>query len=153
MSFDKNNSGDLLSLKNEVSLDPVGVGYQPITNTIVLLNLLNDSVNNPGSEVSTARNFSGFDLLESCLLSSGEYDVVVDSSNKIALIQTLFNLEDQSIPIRFKNELLNIFTSGLAPTIRAGIIAEATSKLSRAEVLFGDDTIINKQDWTAARDS
>jgi len=146
------NAANLLALKNEVINDPLAIGYAG-NNTQGLLDLLNLPANNPGGESSTNRIFTGFDLLESCTTSNAEYDAAVNTPLRILLVESLVRLNEESVPVRFKNELMGVFSNALAPTIRAAIIAEATGPQSRAEVLFGDDVIIIPFDLTLAGES
>ena len=52
MAFDVNNPADLLALKNEVNLDPIGMGYDPTGPTQPLLKLLNDPSENIGGDTA-----------------------------------------------------------------------------------------------------
>lgn len=153
MAFDRTNSADLTALKDEVANDPISMGYQPVENTNDLLNLLNGPDNNVGGETSTERDFSGHDLLEICAANESEYLAVITSDLRSAFVQSIFAIGPEPVPARFKNEIMGLFSIANAPTIRAAIIAETTGLMSRAEVLFGDDTHITKRDWAAARDS
>ena len=150
MPFDIKNPADLSALKNEVTNDPVSIGYQPVENTNELLKLLNDPANNTGSESAAGRVLSGVNLLEICMRHPIDFDASINTASKRVFIQGLFAQEE--ITKSFKEELVG--PSGLFPSgdIRDDIISEVQGKLSRAEVLFGEDTVINKRDWARARD-
>ena len=103
---------------------------------------------------STARTISGFDLLEAMMADKAEYTTAVTTASQQTLIVTLVELYERDIPTRFQQELISltgVFNATVAPTIRNAIIAEATGPQSMSEILFGDDTVITKRDWVAAR--
>ena len=150
MSFDVNDASNLLALKNEVNLDPLGVGYAAVIDTThLLLEKLNSPANNPGAEEGSAP------MTAEALLNV-LFDETVSSQDqfKIDLMFSAANsLSEDLSKFRIKSR-------GLSPAI-ATAIDNITRPLSRAEALFAVDdangvkefvTIANT-DWAAARDS
>ena len=162
MSFDRDKPAKLLELKTEVQTDPatIPMGYDQNNVAVGVLGLINDPASNTGNENSTARDFTGDDLLHALTISpaaAAEYPVAVDTVLKQMAVESLVNYRSQVLPVKFKDLLIHdtagIFNDTDGPIIKAAIIVEATGPKSRAEVLWGDDTVITKQDWFASKDS
>ena len=156
MSFDRTNPTHLAELKAEVQTDPVTMGYD-VNNIHDIRNKINTPSSNVGNDNRTDAEFTGDDLLASIAVNPSEYAVVVSAHTQSAIrttfVEALIARQDGLIPKRFHATILAIFTAANASTIRTAMIAHATSPISRAEVLWGNDTQISKQDWYAARDS
>lgn len=149
MAFDRNNTADLIALRDEELNDPINMGYLAVDGiTNETLSLFNQSANNVGLE-------TGEDFLNS------------ETFLKILFAENI-NSQDQ-----FKLQLLFIASNGLSDDVssfKSSIsalsislsdeITANTRLLSRAEVLFGvvdsngsmEKVVISKQDWIAARD-
>ena len=153
MPFDRNDPADLLALKNEVELDPIAMGYAAVVDqTTQLLKLLNDPASNVGGDTAQG------DLTPRVLweLAAANPDDFTPhgqfSEGDQFVMQQLFeisnNLDDD---LNWARSLIsNIFPANDG----FRIALEALSKpLSRAEVLFGEDTVLSREDWLAARDS
>lgn len=150
MAFNRDNPADLLALKNEVTLDPIGMGYASVVGqTNLLLDLINNSVNN----VSPS---DGPDTVTAQKLLSAIFEEPVSSQDQFK-IQLLFELADgaDSDLSGFKTNIADL-SAGLATAVSTII-----KPLSRAEVLFSnidangitETVILTRADWSAARDS
>lgn len=150
MSFDINNAADLLTLKNEVNNDPIGMGYDPSGNTPSILSLLNDPSKNVGGE-TTGKTLTVKLLLDAIepgdLTIGGQFSqgklewlkMVVESSTDINSV-----IESQRVKIT------NLFQ---AQDVTRTMLEAQSRTLSRAEVIFSENTNISRTDWIAARDS
>ena len=149
MAFNRNDPADLLSLKTEVNTDPISMGYNPTGPTVLLLKLLNDPDNNVEVPKPTAnRPFDVLAMLDA--LDPQDYDLqqtVVGAPNYVHTLAEISTYRDIS---PYKAKFRSMF-----PAFSATVTAlDAQSvDLSRAEVLFGQGTVLSDQDWFAARDS
>lgn len=149
MAFDRNNTAHLVALRDEESLDPIGMGYAATGgNTQQTLDLFNLSSNNVGLEIDPAA------LLADDLIGI-MFDIAVNSQDQF-VIQSLLEITSSEITdiSRFRAQLSNL-SVGFATAI-----TNHTRQLSRMDVLFGivdsngvhETVIISKDDWFAARD-
>ena len=144
MSFDKENPAHLAVLKAEEATDPIGMGYAAANNTTWTLNLFNDSDNNVGGETAN-RIFDSAAMLDA--LEPTEFEAQQTSAGAAEYTSTLAaygNIENYKVKWR------GMFAAN-SDTVVA--LDAQTSPLSRAEVLFGQGTVISRDDWFAARDS
>ena len=144
MSFDQNNPVHLAALQTEESADPIGMGYAAANNTNGTLNLFNDSDNNVGGETAN-RIFDSAAMLDA--LEPTEFEAQQTSAGAAEYTSTLAaygNIENYKVKWR------GMFAAN-SDTVVA--LDAQTSPLSRAEVLFGQGTVISKSDWITARDS
>ncbi len=157
MPFNRKDLADLTALRDEVLNNAAHYG-DPGTTPAVLAKLNTRSsdptvVRTPAN--SNARDFDGLDLAKAVMADPTEFAArMADPASKL-LIETLVSLQSQRIPTKFKSELVGgggVFNNTDAPTIRGAIVAEATGPQSMAEVMFGDDTNISRDDWFKARD-
>jgi hypothetical protein len=151
MAFDRNDPADLAALKSEVETDPIGMGYAAqLSNTAQLLKLLNEPANNVGGETGN-RVFDYAALLDA--LDPNELDAQQTEGGAGDYIVALMALSGagrvQDLE-PWKQKFRGMFSANGA-TVTA--LDAQTSPLSRAEVLFGQGTIITREDWFAARDS
>lgn len=150
MAFDLNNPADLAALKSEINTDPLNIGYAAQTSTQQILNLLNDRVNNPGGE-TTGETLTPRLLLN--VIDPGDLTVGGQFAQgdlewlKLLIETTQFIDDDLSA---FETKIRSLFP-GNSTTI-TNLDAQIRS-LSRAEVLFGNGTVISRADYLAARDS
>lgn len=148
MAFDRANPAHLATLKNEVLTDPIGMGYNPAGNDQQLLTLLNDPDNNVGGETA-ARDFD----LSAMLDALDPENLPAQQTNARAgdycmlLAQAYMLTGDISM---YKARWRSMFAAN-STTVTA--LDAQTAPLSRAEVLFGQGTILVREDWYAARDS
>ena len=147
MAFDRNNPVDLLALKNEVNLDPLGMGYDPLGINQPLLDLLNLPANNLGLE-------TGPDLVTANRLLRAIFPEAISAQDQFK-IQLAFEISagpDSSL------EDIKDLIGGLSTGLQAAVDGVIRS-LSRAEVLFSaslttyEPVIITLNDWFAARES
>lgn len=147
MAFDNTNPTDLLALQTEVNTDPIGMDYAAVVDqTNLLLKLLNDPANNVGGETA-ARPFDVYAMLDA--LDPADYDAqqtVTGAPNYVHTLVELAGFSDISI---YKTKFRSLFAANSA-TVTA--LDAQTSPLSRAEVLFGQGTLLTRDDWAAARD-
>lgn len=148
MAFDRTDPADLLALKNEVNNDPIGMGYAAIVDqTALLLKLLNDPDNNVNNDTA-ARDFTAQALLDA--LDPRELDSAQTEGGAAQYAHMLIELAAYSDISSYKTKFRGMF-AGNSATVTA--LDAQTKDLSRAEVLFGTDTTISRDDWIAARDS
>jgi len=155
--FDRTNPTQLAAMVSELTLDPVAVGYaDPVSRgaTAELAGLL--AAADPAGAVHAVASFNGEDLLASLTASAAEYNAVIDGFATAAqvparklFIGRMLDYGATPIPKRFHATLGQIFSLAGAPTIRAAILAELNGPMSRAEALFGDDTVVTRQDMQA----
>lgn len=149
MAFDRTDPADLAALKSEVEVDPIGMGYAAVIDkTKDLLELLNEPANNVGGETA-ARVFDVFAMLDAFDPTDLDDNQTVNgAANYVHILVELWNAERSITAYKDK------FRSCFAPTSATVVALDAqNAALSRAEVLFGQGTIITKDDWFAARDS
>jgi hypothetical protein len=150
MAFDRLNPEHLATLKTEAETDPIEMGYSGTNSTIQLLNLFNNPINNVGGEV-VGEMFTPKLMLDVIvpddLTPGGQF-----TQGELEWIKMLFesssSLGDDLDA--FRTKFRGLFP-GNAQTV-ANLDARVR-RLSRAEVLFGEDTVISRDDWFAARDS
>lgn len=148
MAFDINDPADKLALKNEVNNDPLSLGYNPDANVNTLLGLLNDASKNTGGETANQKLTPRI-LLAQVVLSDYDSNQVTDGERRY--IEAFFNRQNLDEEIEeFREKIRDAFK--VNSTTVANIDA-LVRPLSRAEVLFGAETVISKADWIAARDS
>lgn len=150
MAFNRENPTHLATLKTEVNADPTGMDYaaaQGETKVILAklndpdLNVGNDTINRPTEELDIPDIAAVIDETEYASLS--EFDKI--------WVQMLINQPADVMLKPFQSKFVEVFPNGSA-TLTA-VLALRQKDASRAEVLFGVNTEISKQDWFAARDS
>ena len=150
MAFDRTDPADLLALKTEVNTDPVSMGYDPLGPTQAILKLLNDpSLNQtPPPDNTVSRTFDASALMEA--LDPNDYDSPQAGTKAAEYSHMLIELAAYSDISAYKTKWRSQF-AGNSATVTA-LDAQVTD-LSRAESLFGQGTVISRDDWIAARDS
>ena len=141
--FDRNDPAQVLALYEEWTLDPAGVGYSAVSNTVQLLNLTNEPENNPGGETG-GRPFTPESLMDA--LDPTDYDspqTVVGAPNYVHTLIELGNYSDIT-PYKAKLELMFAANSATVVALEAQIVL-----LSRADVLWGHETNITRDDYSA----
>jgi hypothetical protein len=150
MAFDVTDAADLAALKTEVNTDPIGMGYDPTGPTATLLKLLNDpSLNKtPAPDNTASRPFDALGLMDA--LDPSDYDSPQAGTKAAEYTHMLLELAAYSDISTYKTKWRSQF-AGNSATVTALDAQEAD--LSRAESLFGQGTVISRDDWTTARDS
>lgn len=149
MAFDRTNQAHLNALLSEVTNDPLAIGYNPTGGTTPLLNLLNDPSSNVGGETTGERLTAG-SLLDA--IGTSPDDASVDAQFSDGLQFFLNRLLEQDLDTDLEKYRVQIQSSMQANNpIRTALEAQSRT-MSRAEVLFGVDTFISRDDWIAARD-
>ena len=139
MSFDITNDLHLQELQSEVNVDPIGMGYAalPSTDTKKLLEALNESSSNVGGETA------GAIFNHATLLATWEPKGVLNEM--LPWIESLVKDpgDISSYEAKYRAD---------CGTLSLTALDAVTLPQSRAEVLWGQGTIITKDDWFAARD-
>ena len=140
MAFDNTNQADLTALNNEVFIDPITMGYvnAPIEKTKELMKYLNDPSNNVNGDVAGAATFT-----HDALMATWEPKGVLNEI--LPWIQAL-TLEGNPEPYKDK------YLANCGPDSTAAYNA-LVQPLSRAEVLWGQNTVLTEEDWFLARDN
>jgi hypothetical protein len=139
MAFDITDPADLQELNDEVYIDPITMGYvnAPIEKTKELLEYLNDPAKNVGGEVAGSATFTHEVLMQTWYPKGATNEI-------LPWIEALCNEADPS-------PYLTKYLTDCGPDSTAAYDA-IVQPLSRAEVLWGQDTVITENDWFAARD-
>lgn len=155
MAFDKTNASDLASLKDEVQSDPEGVGYAAVVEqTSLLLDLLNLPENNPQASDEVNVPFDEFLIIDAIdEINAGEYDALTGRDKTIvdAIIQSGISTPNVLKFGPVKKLFRRAFGTG--STTWGNVKDDRKRQASRAEALFGRDTVLSREDWFAARDS
>ena len=140
MAFDNTDQADLTALNNEVFIDPITMGYvnAPIEKTKELLKYLNEPEKNVGGETAGSATFTHEVLMETWAPKGA-------LNESVPWIEALTREDD---PEPYKDRYL----ADCGPDSLAAYNA-LVQPLSRAEVLFGQGTVITEQDWFLARDN
>ena len=161
MSFDRTNPDDLLALKNEVTLDPLTLGYVPdITQEGVLdvINLTRQTitVSKPAISAAAVRAAVTLQAYDNLLADRQEWLRWITGSNGV-------NEESLIVTQDLRDRLTGVLGGSVTgDSIWAAADDEIMEPImlalididgSRAEQLFGFGTIISRDDWLAARDS
>ncbi len=174
MAFDRTDPADLLALKNEVNNDPEGLGYAAVVNvTADLLNLLNLPENNPQVNDTVNVPFDEFPIIDALdEIDNDEYKALqgVHKTNIDSIIRVGVARSDPNAGggVSYFGSVKRLFRkafNNLDPALIDPVPANNQSKTwlavkddrarqaSRAEALFGRDTVLSREDWFAARDS
>ena len=154
MAFDINDSADLLALKNEVNNDPLSLGYNPasgdVTNIINIINTKSYTVSKPKISAADIRSATTYDAYNNLSIDEQEWIRWMTGSNG-------FDQENVTVTQDLRDRLTDgtnsIWAAGDRTAMNAAMLALIDVSGSRAEVLFGYGTVINKNDYAAARDS
>lgn len=168
MPFDRTDPVQLAALKSEFQNDPVGQGYLSPVNYFasggvreLLIAIKRDDA---GGATATRSNLTVEDILEAITANPAEYAVVVtnhaQADSRQRFVDNLLRWYgpqmtpqgpvSNPIPARFFNELNALFSLAQAPNIRGALIAEMSGPIRREEALFGDDTVLSRDDVRAA---
>ena len=140
MAFDNTDQADLTALNTEVFTDPIAMGYvnAPIEKTKELLKYLNDADKNVGGETAGSATFT-----HEVLMATWEPKGALNEMTP--WIQAL-TLEGDPEPYRDKY----LANCGFDSTAAYNALVQP---LSRAEVLWGQETVLTEEDWFLARDN
>jgi hypothetical protein len=135
--FDRTDPADLQALQTEVNTDPISMGYAAVVDkTKELLDLLNNPSNNVGGETA------GAEFTHEVLMQTWEPKGTLNEH--LPWIEALTREAD---PRPYES----IYRANASPASITALDALIVP-LSRAEVLFGQGTVITEADWFAARD-
>ena len=153
MAFDRDNPTDLATLKNEVSGDPAAMDYAGKAaggqNTDDLLRMLNTASENVGGE-NINRPTEELDIPDLAeVIDSSEYAALSEYDKE--WVKMFIDRPAAELLKPYQAKFLAIFGAGSAT--RTAALALRSKPATRAEVLFGVNTVISRQDWFAARDS
>ncbi len=146
MAFDRTDAAQVAQLKSEIVTDPLSMGYD-IDAANAGLKLINDPANNLGGE-TTAEMLTVSMLLD--VMDIGDFDSNQVSDGERRFIESFINRDLNQDIDRWKAKIQAAFK---ANSTTSDAIDALVRPLSRAEVLFGNDTSLVKEDWFAARDS
>lgn len=149
MAFDRNNDAHLLALQTEVNTDPLGMGYDLNSNETQLLKLLNDPANNVGGETGV-REFDYTAMLDALVVADFNANQVIAGAPEMTAMLVEMSIQGEDISA-WKTKWQALF-DGIPGSNTSVMLDAQTRLLSRAEVLFGIDTHISRDDWHAARD-
>jgi len=149
MAFSIENPTNLATLKNEIISDPINMGYNVDITQVGIIDKLNSSASNVGGE-NINKNVEDIDIPEiSAVIDATEYGTL--NAYDRQWIQMFINRPINELITPYKAKLLSIFPSGT--TTRTAMLALLPKPATRAEILFGVNTIITRDDWITARDS
>jgi len=154
MTFDRTDPADLLALKNEVNNDPEGVGYDDVvTYTAGLLALLNSEAANPQVNDMVGIPFDVFPMIDVIdEINQSEYNGLSDL--KKVRVNAIINAGICYPDLTFGHAKKAFKAAFGSSSVTWGNVKDdRLQHSSRAEVLFGYNTVISEQDWFAARDS
>jgi len=154
MAFDRSKPAHLLALKNEVANDPESVGYAAVAGqTQPALDLLNIETNNPQVADTTPVPFDVFPMIDAIdEIVQSEYNAL-STVKKVKVDAIIYAATND--PLATFGSVKQLFKNAFGST-SATWLAVKNDRLrhaSRAEKLFGYDTIISRDDWFAARNS
>ena len=146
MAFDRSSAADKAALKSEVETDPIAMGY-PLPQPAQIIKLINDPADNVGGETTTDELTVAL-LLDVVDMADFDHPAVSDGERRF--IESFLNRELGENIDRWRVKIRSAFqaNSGTSQAINALV-----RPLSRAEVLFGEGTVLVREDWFAARDS
>ena len=138
MTYNVNSHDDKVALRTEITTDPISMGYAglPYSDTKKLTKFINDAENNAGGE-SAGHLFS-----HSVLMDTWEPKGV--QNEMLPWIQQLISEERSDISRHEAKYRANCGAGSLA-ALDAVIV-----QLSRAEVLFGQGTVLSSTDITSS---
>jgi hypothetical protein len=148
MPFDINDQADLTALKAEQDNDPVAMGYV-LTNTVDSVDKINDINQNTGPTAIT-RSLDDVSISEtSAIIDQTEYGALPEYDK--AWVDALIGQVPTDKTMReYKAKFLEIFPNG--SVTRTAALALLDVEGSRAEVLFGYETVLSVTDWDASRE-
>ena len=160
MSFDRNNPDDLLALKTEVNTDPNAYGYVPEDTNLVLDILALKRV-----EITVSKPKISSAMVRAAVYLDAYDNLLADRQEWLRWITGSGGFDEESLVVT--QDLRDRLTGVLGGSITGDSIwAAADDNImepimlalididgSRAEELFGFGTVINRDDWFAARDS
>ena len=154
MSFDRNDPADLLALKNEVTTDPLGLGYDTNANVTQITEIINSkdfTVSKPKISSALVRSTCTYDAYNGLAIDEQEWLTWMTGSNG-------YEEENMTVTDDLRTQLAGSGSDSIwAVADRTAMVSAMTALIdvpgSRAEVLFGYGTSISTSDWTTARDS
>lgn len=150
MAFDNTNPTDLAALKSEYINDPEAIGYAAANGTTkVILSLLNDAANN-ATGATVNKPSEELDIPEiAAVIDSTEYDAL--SAFDKEWVKMFINKPAEEMLKPYRAKFLEIFGNGTAT--RTAVLALRRKSASRAEELFGVNTVITRHDLILAREN
>jgi len=146
MAFNRGNPADLLALKTEVETDPISMGYT-LNNVTQLIKTINDPADNVGGDTTGVVLTTG-NLLTAMIPDDLDAQQVGDGERRY--IEAFLGRDFNEIIEPYRAQIRNAFKTNSTTVANLDALIQP---LSRAEVLFGEDTILVREDWFVARDS
>ena len=151
MAFDQTDPADLAALKSEEANDPISMGYAAVEGqTKKTLALFNDGDLNVGGQ-TTGVTLTVEVLFDQMVAEEfGGNQVDKGELMWLTAILNFLQIEPNKDIEKWKVKII-----ALAPnnSITESNINGLSRRQSRAEILFGLDTVISKSDWLATRAS
>jgi hypothetical protein len=136
---------DYQTLKTELDDDPKGLGYTGQTDQEAA-----DKLNEVGAsgETIVRESVETADIITALYSNKDEFASLTDSEvAKLNLLSPVGSIAPTDLQAVF----LDIFSTGVRPTIRAALIALATRSASRADIVLGAGTTVRLIDVHQAR--
>lgn len=143
MAFDRTDTAQLQALYDERTLDPLGMNYPANDNSFI--SRINDPDRNVGGE-TTGRPFDVLAMMDA--LDPTDFGAQQTETGAPNFTHTLVELAAFADIAPYKDKWASMFAANSA-TVQA--LNAQTRTLSRAEVLFGENTTLVVDDWIAAR--
>jgi len=159
MAFDRTDPADLAALKSEVNTDPNGYGYDPSATENGVLELINlarvaITISKPNISAADVRGATTYDAYNNLSIDEQEWIRWVTGSNGVneESVEVTPDLRLQLTDAE-GNGTASIWAASNRAAMNAAMLALIDVTGSRAQQLWGFDTIIGRADWLAARDS
>jgi hypothetical protein len=143
MAFDRDNTTQLQQLYDERTLDPLTMNYP--ANDDAFVSRINDPARNVGGE-TVSREFDVLAMMDA--LDPTDFDAQQTVTGAANYVATLVNLGAYESITDYEQKFRSLFAAN-SGTITA--LNTQTSPISRAQVLWGVDTVIVVDDWITAR--
>lgn len=153
MAFDADNATHRSEMRDELANDPQSIGYAAVSGvTRDLLALLNDPANHPGSP-TTNRPTEELDIPEVAgVIDADEYAALPVYDQEWV---KMFISRPETVTLRpYQAKFLSIFPASGTPPVgntRPAVLALLSKAASRAEELWGVNTVITRNDLNRAR--
>lgn len=146
MAFDRSDTADLAALKSEVETDPISMGY-PLNNPNQIIKIINDPDDNVGND-QVAEDLTTGNLLANIVPSDMEDPQFTEGERTYIHSFTVRGFEE--VIEAYRTKIRDMFQSASQTVANLDAMQRT---LSRAEVLFGEGTVLVRDDWYAARNS
>jgi len=147
MAFDRTDPADVSALKTELTTDPISINYNLNGSASRLVFLINDGESNTGGETAE-RPFTAMSLMDA--LDPADYESPQAGTKAAEYTHMLLELAAYESIETYKSKWRAQFAGNSATVIA---LDAQSRRLSRAEVLFGNGTVISENDINTALSS